>query len=117
MEIKETAYDRLVQATSKDAYENQELLTKVYKNFGPAKKKFAELLRKWRKKIKEYPMPPYTLVSNVWITFAYKGKCYQIDSLDLKTTLPVFSSAGEDIVEDLKKIDGVTVAEIFILYD
>ena len=45
MEIKETAYDRLVQATSKDAYENQELLTKVYKNFGPAKKKFAELLR------------------------------------------------------------------------
>ena len=117
MKIEETAYDRLVQATSKDAYENQELLTKVYKNFGPAKKKFAELLRKWRKKIREYPMSRFTLISNAWITFVYKGKCYQIDSLDLKTPLRVFSSAGEDIIEDLKKIDGVTVAEYFELYD
>lgn len=119
MNIKETNFDRIIQATSLEAYQNQERLEKAYRHFshGP-RREFGLLLWEWRKRIKKYENPEddfYCLED--WILFVYRGKVYRLDILNLKTTSMKLYSASDDIIADLKKIDGVTAAEFFITYD
>lgn len=118
--IKETNFDRIMQAASLEAYQKQERLEKAYRYFsdGSARKKFGSLLREWRKRVKEYEDPGngfYCLED--WILFVYEGKVYRLDILNLKTSSEKLYSASDDIIADLKKIDGVTAAEFFITYD
>lgn len=119
MRNEETCYDRIVRASSKEAFYERNKIESEYMYFGsPDRKYFGVLLWEWRSKIKNYKNPrDYNAIIQDWITFVYNGKCYDIDTSTLKTSSETLEVASDDIIKDLKKIKGVTAVEFFFLYD
>ncbi len=119
MRNEETNFDRITRASSKEAYYNRKRIESEYMYFGqPDRKYFGMLLWEWRSKIKKYKDPQrYNAFIQDWIAFVYKGNCYYIDMLTLKTTSEILEVASDDIIKDLKKIKGMTAVEFFFLYD
>ena len=70
MRNEETCYDRIVRASSKEAFYERNKIESEYMYFGsPDRKYFGAILWEWRSKIKNYKNPrDYNAIIQDWIT-------------------------------------------------